>query len=918
MTVKTSKPSKSVGKPAKPHSSNQGRGSKPVMHESSTTQDRHGSNLRPLSKAERKSAKLAATPRWKRWLKRIALVGIVCVALGLLGGIGTFAWFAKDLPDPDQLENRVLAESTKIYDRSGEHLLYETGKDVRRTYTQLESIAPFMRDATVALEDKNFYNHRGFDPIGILRSAGINIASDKTVGGSTITQQFVKLAIVGGEKTYTRKIKELILSVELERRYSKDEILEFYLNEASYGGVNMGVAAASRSYFNKDPNDLTLAESALLASIPQRPTYYISQDRDALYERKNFALDRMAEEGYVTEEEAEAAKLEEVTISQTTAYKDAPHLVDYVLSQLEDDFGASFINQGLKVTTTLDYGKQQIAQESISNGMPKVEQYGGSNAALVSIDAHTGQVLAMVGSKNYYAEDYDGQVNVATSLRQPGSSFKPVVYLTAFIKGYTPNTILFDAKTDFPIETGIYSPSNYSGGFSGPLSMRSALGQSLNIPAVKTLYLAGLDTVFTTAEQLGYTSFTDRSRYGLSLALGGGEISLLEHTSSFATFAREGVRHPATTILKVEDQKGETLYEWSNTEEQVVDQVAVQTLNDVLSDANARAGFRLLNIPGKTLAAKTGTTNDFRDAWTMAYTPSYAVGVWTGNNDNSEMNYGADGSIIAAPIMNEYMSRILEGAPDEQFNDPPSAQVNKPVLWGQVGETVEKYVDSQTGKIIPDDCVNSYPEEYKQKREFKEAHTILYYLNKDDPNGTPPSDPGVDPMFASWEAAVQLWASGQAEYVTEKTEKEDCTLRSADQTPTVSITSPASGEKLTAATFDIVTSIHPGTNRAIKKIEYIIDTVTVDVKTSQPFTSTYTASTLTSGNHSLTVRVTNDRDNVAEVTTNFIFSTAASSNNNSNTNESTNSNSNKNSSNTNSNSNKNNSNKNSNSNKQKD
>lgn len=870
------------------------------------------------SKADLKVEKKKNRPRWKKWLKRIFITGLISLAVLALTAVGVFAWFAKDLPSADQLESRVVTESTKIYDKSGQHLLYETGKDVRRTYASINDISPYLTNATIALEDKHFYQHRGFDPLGILRSAGINIASNSQVGGSTITQQFVKLAIVGNEKTYSRKIKELILSVELERKYSKDQILEFYLNEVSYGGVNMGVAAAANSYFNKSPKDLTLAEAAVLASIPQRPTYYISQNRDALYERQKYALDRMVEEGYITKEEAEAAKAENITIQQTVAYKDAPHFVDYVLAQLEDDFGGGFMNQGLKVTTTLDYDKQRLAEETIKTGMVNVEKYGGSNAALVSIDAHNGQVLAMVGSKDYYAQDYDGQFNVATSPRQPGSSFKPIAYVTAFANGYNPNTVVFDVKTDFTTDGPTYMPNNYSGRFSGPIALRNALAQSLNIPAVKVLYLVGLDKVLDNAEKLGYTTLQDRSRFGLAVVLGGAEVKLLEHTSAFATFAQEGKRHPVATILKVEDHAGETLYEWTDTQEQVIDQAAVQQLNNVLSDTRARAGFTNLNIAGKTIAAKTGTTNDFHDGWTMMYTPSFATGVWVGNNDNAAMHVGADGSFIAAPIANAYMSKILDDLPDEPFSQPPPAQANKPVLWGQTGIEVEKTVDKDTQKIIPDDCLNTYPEEFKAKKTFKEVHEILHYLRKEDPLGDAPKDPVSDPMYTKWETGVQAWASGQSEYISAKLEYEDCNLRSADQTPTVSITSPADGAKLTPSNFSIKASINPGTGRSIKKVEYIIDTVTVDVRTSPSFDTSYKPSNLTTGKHTVTVKVTNDRDNVAQASSSFSYSTTSTNTNSNTNNKNSNSNSNKNNSNKNSNknnNNKNNSNSNSNTNK---
>lgn len=847
--------------------------------------------MKPLTKAEQKAARRKNRPRWKRWLIRFGIGLAIVIGVGLIGGVATFAWFAKDLPSADQLESRVLTESTKIYDRSGEHLLYETGKDVRRTYTKIDEISQDLRDATIAVEDKNFYNHYGFDPIAILRSAGINVASDRRVGGSTITQQFVKMAIVGDERTYSRKIKEVILSVELERTYDKDKILEFYLNEAPYGGINLGVAAGAQSYFEKSPKDLTLAEAAFLAAIPQKPSR-ITQDYEALVERKDFVLDRMAEEGYITTEEAEAAKAEPIEIKQTVVKKDAPHFVDYVISQLEDDFGANFINQGLRVTTSLDYDKQGLAEEVIADGIGKVEQYGGSNAALVSLDAHNGQILAMVGSKDYYAEDYDGQVNVAVSPRQPGSSFKPVVYVTAFSNGYNPNTVLFDVETDFPTETGNYHPRNFSLGTSGPLTMRRALANSLNIPAVKTIYLTGKDKVLDNADALGYTTLGDRDRFGLALALGGGEVKLLEHTSAFATFAREGERHPTASILKVEDRSGNVLYEWTDSATQVLDKAAVQNLNSVLSDQSARGStFAALNIPGKTTAGKTGTTNDFHDAWTVMYTPSFVTGVWTGNNDNTEMDYLADGVIIAAPIANDYMSRILEGLPDETFSAAPKSTANKGVLNGEIGEKVEKYVDKGTKHIIPDECVASYPAEFKEKKEFKEAHTILQYLRKEDPLGSPPSDPASDPMYATWEKAIQTWAEGQDEYITEKTEYEDCNLRSADQTPTITITLPSNGSTVTDETFAIQTRVHPGTNRTVKQIEYSIDGVVVDVQTSSPFESDYVPTTLTAGKHTLTVRVTNDRDNTASSSISFTYdNTTTEENTNENTNSKNNTN----------------------------
>lgn len=898
--------------PRKHHSQHPAK-AKSVDSVTPTTDAKSPTNLKPLTKTEVRAAKKAATPRWKRWLKRVLVVSLVGVIVLAASGIGVFAWYAKDLPNPDQIEHRTLAESTKIYDRSGAHLLYETGKNVRRTYVKLDHISPLLINATIALEDKNFYNHRGFDPVAIMRTIWTDIVTRKKYGGSTITQQFVKNAILTNEKKYDRKIKELILSIELERRYSKQQILEFYLNENSYGGINLGVEAAAQTYFNKSSQDVTLAEAATLASIPQSPTWYTNPDHQTdLLDRRNYALDRMVEEGYATAEEVVHAKEEELKLNRVLVAKDAPHFVDYVMTQLEDDFGGNFIDQGLKVTTTLDYDKQKIAEDEINKGMPLVEKSGGSNAALVSIDTKTGQTLVMVGSKNYYADDYDGQVNIATSLNQPGSSFKPIVYLTAFANGYNPNTILFDVETDFPTDSGVYHPRNYDLSTHGPLAMRNTLAMSLNIPAVKTMYLAGKDKVLDTAGNLGYSTFSDHSQFGLASALGSGDVKLLEHTSAFATLAREGERHPITTILKVEDRQGTVLHEWRDTTSQVVDKTAAQMLNAVLSTPGNRNGmFKVLNIPDKTLAAKTGTTNDFKDAWAMGYTPSFATGVWTGNNaGNIAMNKGADGSIVAAPIMIGYMERILESLPDEKFSDMPTIKANKPVLQGQVGTTVKKYVDKNTHHIIKDECVDTYPAEFKVQQDFKEVHTILYYLKREDPLGAAPSKTTADPMFGNWEKAVQAWASGQSQYLSDKTEYEDCNLHSSDQTPTVSITYPTANAKLTKTTFSITAAIKAGTNRSITQVEYLIDNQRVDLKTKAPFDSTYAGAGLTNGTHTLTVKATNDRDNTNSASVKFTFSTASTTNSNGNNNSNSSKNNNKSSNTSNTNSNKNNSSKN--------
>lgn len=848
--------------------------------------------IKPLSRSTLKVQK--KKKKIKRWLKTIGVIALALIGTGIIAGVAVFAWIAKDLPDVSKISDRMIADSTKIYDKTGTVLLYEAGKDAKRTSITYEEIPDRVKWATLDLEDKNFYSHPGFDWTGIVRSVYINLVTGKHVGGSTLTQQFIKQTIVGSEKTYTRKLKELILSMELERKYTKDEILTMYLNQIGYGGINYGIAAAADTYYGKKLADLSLSEAATLASIPQLPTYYIN-NLDDLKIRRNYCLDSMVEQKHATKEEAEAAKADPIELKKSVVYKKAPHFVDYVISQLEDDFGSTFLDQGLKVITSLDWDKQQLAEQVITDHMDSIRNYGGSNAALVNIDAKTGQVLAMVGSYDYYAEDYDGQFNVATNGRQPGSSFKPFVYYTAFTKGYTPDTTIFDLTTTFPTDSGGYTPHNYSGGTAGPMKMKSALANSLNIPAVKTLYLAGIDKVLDVADSLGYTTFADRSRFGLALVLGGGEVKLIEHTSAFATLAREGVRHPISTIVKVEDKNGASLYEWKNEESQVLDQASTQRINQVLSDSSLRPSyFSKLSIKGHTVAAKTGTTQEWHDGWTMGYTPSFAVGVWVGNNDNTAMSSSADGSVVAAPIWNDYFTQILEGLPDESFNEPPPINTTKPVLWGAVGTTVKKKVDKITGKIIPDECVDSYPKEYIEEREFKEAHEILYYVNKDDPNGPAPTNPADDPMFSAWEGPVQAWAAGQDGYITGETEYESCDLRSENQKPTIKISSPADGADLTNKTFIIKTSYTVGTGRAVSKIVYLLDNIVMDSKTSSPFDATFVPTNLTSGKHTLTVTIYDDKGDQASASASFTY-TNKTPPKNTNTNSNTNSNNNKNS-----------------------
>lgn len=821
----------------------------------------------PGQKAKKTKSTKAKKSRRQKWIQIILILFIS----GFLAIIGAYAWFSQGMVDPEKISERMVAESTKIYDRTGDHLLYETGGEVKRTYYALNDIPDNVKHATIALEDQEFYNHPGFNWRGLIRAL-YKQATNQAGGGSGITQQFVKNAVVGSEHTYTRKIKELIFSIRLEQKYSKDEIFEFYLNEIGYGGVNHGVGAAAQSYFDKAPEELTLSEAATLASLPQRPTYFLNNLEDLEW-RRDYALDEMVAEDYITEAEAEAAKQEDIHIQEDVQDIQAPHFSLYVRGLLEEKYGSNVTSQGLKVYTTLDWDKQQKAEEAIRNGMDKVRSYGGSNASLVAIDPHTGQILSMVGSYDYFADDYDGQVNVALSPRQPGSSFKPLVYATAFSKGYTDKTILFDLTTNFPVDGIDYIPHNYDNSARGPVTMRQALSNSLNIPAVKTLYLVGVDKALDTADALGYTTLKEDDTYGLALVLGSGEVKLIDHTSAFATFSREGERHPPTGILKIEDQRGDTLEEWADTPEQVFDKNAARTLNSILSDSGARGyTFSGLNLPDRPVAAKTGTTSDYRDAWTMGYTPSLVAGVWVGNNNNSEMGAGAAGLVVAAPIWREFMTNALAGQPVEEFQNVEEPDTDKPVLLGGIGTTETMKVDKDTGKIIPEDCLDSYPKEYISEKEFKTIHNILYYVIKDDPQGPYPEDPDIDPMFSSWEGAVNGYAQANPEkYVIDEPEYQDCNYRDADP-PSLSISYPQNNTKYNSSTFSIMISTSADINTELKKVDYYIDNNLVDTKTTSPWQSSYKPTGLTVGNHALKVVATDILGNTSSDTVKFEFS----------------------------------------------
>lgn len=785
--------------------------------------------------------------RRRRIRKILRAVGTICLfgfLAGVLGVALLFAWVSRDLPDPNRLLSREIEKSTKIWDRSGEHLLYEIHGAQKRTLVELDHVAPLAVKAALVSEDQNFYEHKGVQLKSLVRAMVQSLRRGRVEGTSTITQQLVKNAILTNERALTRKAKEIILAYQIERKFSKDEILKMYFNEIPYGSTSYGIEAAAQSYFGKSANDLDAAESALLAAVnkaPSRLSPYGSRTDELLW-WKNFILDGMVKEGYMTQEAVDAAKAEDV-LARVKPRRDAieaPHFVLYVKELLSERYGEKDVEAGgLNVITTLDYEKQKFAEEAIEKGMEAVKNSGGSNASLVSIDPKTGQILAMVGSADYFNEEIDGNVNVALRARQPGSSFKPIVYAAAFEKGYTPDTVVFDVETDFPTDSGApYHPRNYDLAEHGPITLKKALAGSLNIPAVKTLYLVGIDRAIDFAEGLGYSTLQDRSRFGLSLVLGGAEVRLVEHVAAFGAFATEGTYRAPTTILKVQSAAGETLEEWKDEPREKV--MAVETarnINEVLSNNAHRAyifGERnFLTVPGRQVAAKTGTTNKFIDAWTVGYAPNLATGVWVGNSDAKEMKSKADGSRIAAPIWQDYMKRALEGLPNESFVPPEPIVTGKPVLDGQAGEIRVK-VDRFSGKL----ATEFTPATAIEERVYRQAHDILYYVNKDDPRGPYPTNPLDDPQAPSWESAVEDWARRNNWITTEPPPTEVDDVHVSADAPHVTFLMPSDNAVVSDRTF--VARIQAEATRGVRRVEYAIDGYKVATANSYPWDATIT------------------------------------------------------------------------------
>ena len=624
------------------------------------------------------------------------------ILLLLVAVSGFFIWLFWGTPLPTKLTSKQIVVSTKILDRKGE-LIYEIYNDQRRTPLKLEEIPDFIKQATIAIEDKDFYKHYGFSPRGMAR-AFYNLAfKSKVQGGSTLTQQLVKTALLTPERTVRRKIREFALSMLVEAIYSKDQILEMYLNQIPYGSTAYGIEAASEMYFGKKTKDLALAEAALLAGLPAAPTAYspFGTNPERAKTRQETVLRRMVEDGYINKEEAEAAAAEELVFAKPKDTQ-ATHFALWVKEILAEKYGDSVTEQGgLRVTTTLDLELQELTQTTVAVEVAKLEKQNVKNGAALITSPKNGEILAMVGSKDYNAEDEDGKVNVIFAKRQPGSSIKPLNYALALRdEKITLSTPLVDVPTCFLVHgQQPYCPKNYDGLFHGSQQVRFALGNSFNIPAVRVLALNGLENMVEFARKMGLTTLQDAQNYGLSLTLGGGEVRPYDMAVAFGVFANEGLKQPLNPILKIEDWKGKVWYEKSEAElegDRVLNPEVTFLISHVLLDNNARAAAfgpsSYLNVVGHPeVSVKTGTTNDRRDNWTIGYTTQILALTWVGNNDNSEMKGAVSGVSGASPIWNKIIKAALDKYENEGHSWPKQPE-------GVIGKTV----CSDSGNAVED------------------------------------------------------------------------------------------------------------------------------------------------------------------------------------------------------------------------
>lgn len=817
------------------------------------------------------------TEKIKR-LTQIATLILLGLLVMLFLTVFLFAWYGKDLPRPDRIK-RAEGLSTVLLDRRGE-ILYDIYGEQNRVPIPLSEMPLFLRQATLAIEDKDFYKHQGFSLRGAARAIVNIFVFRKLQGGSTLTQQLVKNVLLSGERTLPRKIKEFILAVQIERKYSKDEILQMYLNEAPYGGTAWGVETASQTYFGKHTKDLNSAEAVILAGLPQSPSKYspFGQDPKAYLWRSEQVLRRMREDGYLTKKEEEETKkeLEKIEFDQKGENFKAPHFVMYVKEQLINQFGEKMVEQGgLKVTTSLDWQLQEKVEKIVKEEVDKLKSLKVGNGAAIVLDSSTGEILAMVGSKDYQATDSAGlKFNVVTQgLRQPGSAIKPIIYAAAFEKGYTPATLLMDVETHFPGGEGKpdYVPKNYDNKFRGPIQVRFALGNSINLAAVKMQALIGTREALTMAHKMGLTTLspTDENlaRLGLSLTLGGGEVKLIDLTSAFAVFATGGIRHEPTAILKVLDNHGKMLFENKiGSGQRVLSPEVSFLLSHILSDNEARKEVfgpnSWLVIPGKTVAVKTGTTDDKRDNWTIGYTPNMAVGVWVGNNDNSPMHPSlASGVTGAAPIWNRIFREILKDQADEQFSVPAGvivAQID--ALGGGLSKegllNRSEYFFSGTEPTAVSPLYQRLKVSKNNGKLANQVEIALGQFEEKDFLVFMEQDPVSTDGKNRWQEGIDVWLATQKE---EKYHSPRETSTEKQDEVAIKLESPADHEQINDN--DVLVKIEGVSTAEIIKLEIFIDEALKRSVSSNKFSERIN---MTNGTHTLKIRAQDSRGNVDE------------------------------------------------------
>jgi len=837
----------------RPNTSARAQDGSAKLHTNLSTTQKSSRRMKKDLKAQKKAKYLAGLPksRVKRVLYRLQPKrmkeywfskegGIMALKLAGIGFaimillvLSVFAFFRRGLPPSSEINNRVLSQTTKFYDRTGEHLLFELYGAQNRTVVKFDEISDYAKWATVAMEDKDFYNHGGFSLSGITRAAWSNATGGQVQGGSTITQQFVKNSLLTNEQTVTRKVKELILAIELERLYTKDEILSFYLNEIPYGAQEYGIEAAAQSFFNKSAKDLSISEASMLAALPQAPSLYspYSGDPDALMVRSHTIIDAMNAQGYITQEDADKAKEDKVLarivpIENKSLYRDirAPHFVLQVEQQLNEEFGEATVQTGgLKIITTLDWDMQKIAEEAVANNIgqvtnPNGSSNGGDNTAATVTDNETGQVVAYVGSRDFNFPEY-GAFDAATPAvgRQPGSSFKPFGYAELFKSDrWGPDSMIYDTPTTF----SEYAPKNFDFRYRGMMTVRQALGESRNIPAVKALYIAGVENTVNLAKSMGNKSLGSADQYGLSLVLGAGEVRLSEHTHAYSTFARGGIQKEQAYVLKIENSAGEVLKEWQDKDgEEVLNKQIAYLVTDALVDDAARVGTfgsgnRNLVVPGLTHAVKTGTTDGSVDGWMMGYSKYLTVGTWVGNHDSVAMNTIT--SDQNGPIFTEIMRRTHEDvlfakrgvANAPIFDEAPEGiqriRMNRSTGYASQTEGgnmyigqfpswhVPQYPTSTGSEVVIDSISNKKATECTPERAKK----------KTTGGGKWPELLPADPFFSSWAASAGYSASGD---ITQEDDVHKC----SDAKPRVSLSTSDVGDGKYKFTAQITKGTHP-------------------------------------------------------------------------------------------------------------